>query len=935
MRLTAEQRAAASVAVGAVRVVAGPGTGKTAVITERFRRLVQSGVPAESILVLTFTERAAAEMRSRIAAAIDQEPPHVGTFHALAMRWLREDGRLIGVHPAFSILEGADRWIELRELMWELGSPALVGEARPDDLVGPLLRVMERLKQELVPLARLEAWCRTTEDRERAALFRGAIELFRAFERQNRARLRLDFDDVLVAAVRLFETRPEVLARYRDRFRHLMVDEYQDTDMAQERLVELLGAGGGACVVGDDDQSIYRFRGASLESMERFLRVFPDAQTITLGQNRRSTGSIVAAAGALIAGNADRIPKDLVASGHQGAAVTVIACPDEAAEARAISDEVERLRAEGAALASIAVLCRTNAVARPVVDALTERGIPARHWGAQGLYALPAVRDALAMLRVLLDAGDVVSLARLLDRLGGGIQAGVRQIGDVDGLGETALDRLAGWAPAAWWASALVDLRPLTARLGAADLFFELMTRTAYLEGPGIDADAVAAVTRLGEVIAEFCERSSDQSLGALLRRLDLVLLSGYDEEVPVPDGAAVEDAVQVMTIHQAKGLEFDTVFVPAMVEGRLPQPHRGEGLDLPPAVLEASIRGREDHVAEERRLAYVAMTRARRRLFLSWAERYEGTRAWRRSRFVAEALESGRVEERCVKGSAVAAVEAVGSGEAAASAAPALSFSAIAAYRECPRQHWFRYHVRLPAPQSVEAQYGTVMHEVLMRAGAQRQRGAEVRLADLEKLLDEAWAQVSFADPRRAPALRALARRQLAAFHAAGGVAIRPEMVERSFTTDLDSWRLRGIIDRVDRLPPPTLEGGEVGFSTGGGTTSGRRRRAKAREGWRLVDYKTGSALPASRLRRDLQLALYALGAREGLGLEGRLELEIVYLKDGRHVVIPATEALLEEARRVGGEVASSVAAGRFEPRPERRRCGLCAYRLACDAAR
>jgi ATP-dependent DNA helicase UvrD/PcrA len=445
-------------------------------------------------------------------------------------------------------------------------------------------------------------------------------------------------------------------------------------------------------------------------------------------------------------------------------------------------------------------------------------------------------------------------------------------------------------------------------------------------------------VTRLCSAVAEFCERARDQSLRALMHRLDLVLLSGYDEEVPVPEGAVAADAVQVMTIHQAKGLEFDTVFLPAMVEGRLPQPHRGEGLELPPAVLEASIRGREDHVAEERRLAYVAMTRARQRLFLSWAERYEGTRAWRRSRFLGELMDSGRVEERRVKGAGAGDTgDRPVAPEPPEGAGPTLSFSAIAAYRECPRQHWFRYVVRLPAVQSVEAQYGSAMHEVLMRAGAMRQRGEEVRLADLELMLDGAWARTSFADARRAPALRALAGRQLAAFHAAGGVADRPEMVERSFTTDLDNWRLRGIIDRVDRLPPPTLEGGEAGSSYEGKSTVGRRRSGlpEAGGGWRLVDYKTGSALPASRLRRDLQLALYALGAREGLGLDGPLELEIVYLKDGKHVVIPATGALLDEARRVGAEVAAAIADGRFEPRPERRRCSLCAYRLACDAAR
>ena len=932
MRLSNEQREAAGRLEGAVRVVAGPGTGKTAVITERFRRLVGAGTPAESILVMTFSERAASEMRARITAAIGAEPPHVGTFHSLAMRWLREDGRAAGVHPAFRIETGADRWIALRELMWELGQPALVGEERPDALVTPLLKVLERLKQELVDLGRLEAWCRGASDRERAELLGAAVTLFREHERRKRRRLALDFDDVLVGAVRLLDEHAELRARYRARFPHVMVDEYQDTNLAQERLVELVGGGASTFVVGDDDQSIYRFRGASLASMERFLSAFPEAVTIQLGRNRRSSASLVAASTALIANNAGRIPKELVAAGGRGPALTVLECPDGDTEAAAIAREIACEAGRGVALESMAVLCRTNAVARPVVEALRSAGIPVRHWGATGLFGLPAVRDAIALLTVLADPDDAVALARLLDRLGGGIEAGVERIGRSAGAG-SALASLASWAPAAAWAPALHGLLPAVAELGSADLFFELMERTGYLERPdlGLDGQAVAAVTRFGDLIAEFCERSPDQSLGAFLRRLQLVLLSGEEEEVPVPEAASATDAVQVMTIHQAKGLEFDVVFLPALVEGRLPQPHRREGLDLPEAVLEPAVRGRADHVGEERRLAYVALTRARRRAVLSWAARYEGARDWRPSRFLAEVEASGRVERRAVESEARPAAEAAPPPPAAAAGSelPTLSFSAIAAYRECPRQHWFRYRAGLPARETVEAQYGNVMHAVLMRAGAERRRGEPVDAARLEALLDEEWGRVTFADPRRAPTLRALAARQLAAFHAAGGLAAPPHLVERSFTTTLDSWRLRGIIDRVDEIPPPTQTGGVVGSPqmVGEGTAGG----------WRLVDYKTGSPLPASRLRRDLQLALYALGAREalGIGADGRpVELEIVYLKDGRRVVVPAGEELLEEARRTGADVAASIAAGRFEARPERRRCGLCAYRLACSEA-
>jgi DNA helicase-2/ATP-dependent DNA helicase PcrA len=236
------------------------------------------------------------------------------------------------------------------------------------------------------------------------------------------------------------------------------------------------------------------------------------------------------------------------------------------------------------------------------------------------------------------------------------------------------------------------------------------------------------------------------------------------------------------------------------------------------------------------------------------------------------------------------------------------LSFSAISAYRECPRQHWYRYRLRLPASPAVEAQFGTVMHLALMRAGRLRGQGREVGTGLLRELHQEAWETIGLSDPRRRPALEAVGWRLLQRFHEAGGLERPPWLLEAPFTASLDGWTLRGVIDRVER--------GE--------------------DGWRIIDYKTGRPQPASRLRRDLQLALYAVGARSLPGIdEGEpLELEIVYLREGRSVVLEATAELLQEARRIGGEVAGALRAGRFEPRPERRRCSLCAYRIACEAA-
>jgi DNA helicase-2/ATP-dependent DNA helicase PcrA len=912
--LDAEQCLAAMPRTGPVRVVAGAGTGKTAVIAARFRELLAAGVRPGEILVMTFTERAAAAMRERIQAVTGlSDIPSVSTFHAIALRWLREEARRVGLSPGFRILAPPDRWIVLRELMWELAEPALVGQERPDEIVAPMLKLLERIKQELVPLPRFQGWAERLQDPQRRELMTAVARLLRAFGARCRHQGLLDFDDLLLEVVRLFEQEPAVRDDYASRYPWIMVDEYQDTNLAQERLVELMGAPtGNVCVVGDDDQSIYRFRGASRAGMDRFLEHFPDAVTVTLGRNRRSTGAIVAAARQLIEHNSARLPKPLVADPAREAGwppeVWRFATGEQ--EAAAIASEVARVVAKGTAPSRIGVLVRTHAVARPIAAALAAAGVPYRHLAGPGLLRRPEVRDLIAYLRLLDDPLDLRPLARLLSRppLALDLARALTTIREGQAQGLTPLEALAGWPPTRAWAEHVQQLTRLPARLGVEDLLFELLERTRYLEVAVVDPlqrrRAGANLSRFTEMASDYCEDRRDHSLGPFIRYLDLILLSGLDlDEAELEED---EDAVQLMTIHQAKGLEFDLVFIPAMVEGRLPQSGRRAALgplagdDLPPHLLDQALRGREDQVAEERRLCYVALTRGRERVVLSWADHYEGVRHWRPSRFLAEL---GRGLEERDRRDKLAPAQAVGPlAAAAAGEPPVLSFSSIATYRECPRQHWYRYQLRLPAPQSLEAQFGSIVHLALMRAGRELARGKVVDLACLQHLYWDAWREATVVDRRR-PVFEALGWRLLRRLHDDGGLG-RPLLVEHPFTVELGGWTLRGVIDRVDRVD----------------------------RGWRIVDYKSGNPIPASRLRRDLQLALYALGA-SSLGLQP-LELEIVYLRDGHRVRLDADQELLTEAERIGAEVAAGVAAGRFEARPERRRCALCPYRLVCDQA-
>lgn len=919
LELNAEQAQAVAELRGPVRVVAGAGTGKTAVIAERFLGLVRSGVSPSSILVMTFTDRAAGEMRSRIEAGLESHFGElwIGTFHSVAQALLREEGWRIGVPPSFRVLAGADRWILMRELLWELGHPALVGVERPDDLVNPLLRLLERLKQELIPVGRLAEWAAGCPDREVGEQMLGAVALFQSYRRRCEAERLLDFDDLIARLVSLLQSRPAAAEVLVKRFTSVLVDEYQDSNLAQVRMVELLGASGDVCVVGDDDQSIYRFRGASLASMERFARSFPGLRTNHLGENRRSSGAIVATASALIEHNPDRLAKLLTSARGRGAAVRVSHCRTGLDEALHIASAIGALRSQGWPLSEIALLVRTNALAQPVVNALRSASIPHQLWGGRGFYRRPEVLDVIAYLRLLKNPSDELALSRVATGFATGLDPA--EVLSRLAMGRSEDDpplKLLETLPAAGeLVGTIRRLLGLSARLGIDELFFELMASTRYLEISSYQTEAdrsqvAANLAKFADLIERFRESARDQSLAAFLNYLELVLLSEADEDMARADEVAA--AVQVMTIHQAKGLEFGAVFVPAVVEGRLPQPHRGDRFRVP-VELAGEIAGREDQVAEERRLLYVAMTRARDRLELSWADRYEGSRLWRRSRFIDELGSSADVEFAEVAqlgGEPVpppAAATAAARSELAGVRPVRLSYTGISTYRECPRQFEFRYRYRLPVPDSPEAEFGTIIHAVLLEAGRLRQASSVVSEEALKPIYEGAWRSLPFSDRRRLPAMKAMGWEQLRRFLAQDGFAEPPAMLEQSFSCQFDGWLLQGVIDRVDRA----AQGG----------------------GWRLVDYKTGDPVPASRLRRDLQLSLYALGARRALGVDA-LELEIVYLKTGARVVLPAEPDLLEAAQVAAAATANSIAEGNFEPRPERRRCALCAYRLACSAA-
>lgn len=605
------QRAAVTHGDGALLILAGPGSGKTRVITHRIAWLIRERrIAPWQILAVTFTNKAAREMRDRAARLIGEDAAalHMGTFHAMCARWLRIDGEAIGVPREFAIYDDADQLGVMKRVLEEL---------RIDPRQFPPRSVLTRIsaaKSDMLGPAELLARARTYPEEVAA----------RAYERYEAALRRaggLDFDDLLLRAIDLFRV-PELREKWAGRYRHVLVDEFQDTNPAQYVLArELASVHGNITVVGDPDQGIYSWRSADIRNVEHFRRDFPGAAVALLEQNYRSTAPILAAAEAVIARNPGRHPRRLWTERTGGEQLLTYEAYNDEEEGEFVAREVSRLLAAGRSPADIAVMYRTNAQSRPFEEALVRYRIPYRLVGGVRFYERREVRDLLAYLRVIHNPADEASLLRIINVPGRGIGDRtidrLRELAAAHGVStweacriaaEGRAEGIAGRAAAALrgFVSTVDELRThRQAPLGS--LFERLLDAVGYVRylRDGDDADErLENVLELQSLLAEYEEAAGEgNDLATFLQ--DVALVTDQD----TLDGRAA--GVTLITLHAAKGLEFPVVFLVGMEEGLLPH-----------------IRSFDDpaQMAEERRLCYVGITRAMDLLYL--------TRAYRRMTF-------------------------------------------------------------------------------------------------------------------------------------------------------------------------------------------------------------------------------------------------------------------------------------------------------------
>jgi len=620
--LNAAQREAVAAIDGPVLVLSGAGTGKTRVLTTRLVHILATrrAFPSQ-IVAVTFTNKAALEMRERLERLLGAaaEGLWLGTFHSIAARLLRRHAEMVGLKPNFTILDADD---QLR-LVKQIAEAEHIDErSTPPRL---LHAVFERWKDRgLTPDKVPEV--------EGAELANGrVIALYRLYQERLLTLNAADFGDLLLHNLTLFAARPDILAQYQERFRYILVDEYQDTNVAQYLWLRLLAQRHrNLCCVGDDDQSIYSWRGAEIGNILRFEKDFPGARVVRLEQNYRSTPHILAAASALIAKNEGRLGKTLWTEAPEGERIVVKSLRDGIEEARWVGEEIESLQRGGAALAGIAILVRAGFQTREFEERFITLGLPYRVVGGPRFYERQEIRDALAYLRLIHQPADDLAFERIVNTPRRGIGPTTIQAlyavarAERIALGAAA-ERLVGTddlKPAARRAigdflTALNRWRNQAESLSHPELAAIVLDESGYTAMWQADKspDAPGRLENLKELVAAMAEFDS---LAGFLDHVSLVMEN---------TAGAAGDLVSLMTLHSAKGLEFDTVFLPGWEEGLFP-----------------NQRSMEEHgragLEEERRLAYVGLTRARRRVFVSHAavRRIHGQwQATLPSRFLAE----------------------------------------------------------------------------------------------------------------------------------------------------------------------------------------------------------------------------------------------------------------------------------------------------------
>lgn len=919
MKLNTQQRQAVRHKSGPLLIIAGAGTGKTTVITERIKYLIQvKKVSPQNILAVTFTDKAAEEMLQRldVVMPLGYQEPWLSTFHHFCDRILRAEGLILGLDPDYKILSVAEQWIFIKQHLFDFKLKYYRPLGNPTKFISALLTFFSRAQDEAVLPPKLLKFTKRKKSAE-------TLEVARAYQTYQDLKVTnsvLDFGDLINYALKLFSTHPSLLAKYQHQFQHILVDEFQDTNFAQYQLIKLLAPAKSKpnlVVVSDDDQAIYAWRGAALTNVLNFKQDYPQAKVVTLVKNYRSLKPILTAAYNLILhNNPDRLEVKLKINkkleptrrtprslGGVGPQPEIVELPTESAEVDWIISAIFKLVAQKKyTYQDFAILTRANSQLEPFVLALRRAGLPYQLIGNRGLFDQEPIRYLIFFLKTVVNPHDSLSLFQLLhhpaftftpDTIFSLMHQAHRH--------HLSLWQILRQSPGDYQSIISLITKAQTEGLtdSPAKILYTFLQATDYikylLDQATVDSQlAIQNINLFLNLVKPFT------TVLELVEFLNLLVEAGAN-----PAQAEIEDidTIRLITVHSAKGLEFPVVFMPSLVAGRFPGLNRRDPIEFPDDLVKEKLLSPDTDVAEERRLFYVGLTRARDYLYLTWAKDYGGVRARRPSGFLAETKLPVTTIIDVVNPPLLTPIPP----KVPVIKLEHLSYSQIDTFKTCPLKYKYRYVLKVPAEPHHALSFGQSLHDTLRHFHQLELQGSQPTLADLLKLYRRHFRPEGYDSPAHKQARfrsgRQALRRYFAVYRQVLG---QPLELETSFRLRVAGVPLIGTIDRIDQTAA----------------------------GLEIIDYKTGSSQTKKQVDIDEQLTIYALGAKQALNLDIDT-LSLYFLESNQKISTARSATDLTNYNKHLEEVVYQIKTSAFPATPGSPfPCGFCEYNSICPFA-
>ena len=925
MEFNKEQKQAINHTKGPLLIIAGAGTGKTRVITSKILDLIESGAakPAE-VLALTFTEKASNEMVERVDEhlPLGYEELCIKTFHSFSEQILREYGIEIGIDSGYKILDQVDQWFFFKQnlYLFELDYYRPLGN--PNKFIYDLLNHFNKVKDELITPNEYIKYAEALEDEEKEKM----LEVAQAYKRYQNLMLKnnyFDFADLSFYASYLLNKRKAVLKAYQERYKYILVDEFQDTNYAQFELVSLLAAGHeNITVVGDDDQSIYKWRGASLSNILKFEEDFAKHKKIVLTENYRNPDSIIKSSYKLIQNNnPDRlevranVDKNLKCNNPHKNPVEVHHFPSFIQEAEFVAEKIEALRKEKVALNEIAILVRSNHLTTPFTDEFKYRDIPYQIKNPKGLLKFEEIKDLIAVVNFLANPYDDVALLRILkmDIFDIEMDEILRLLNNANNKHLYSIIK-GTESPFQKVYELLSELVEFSKKNPIGLVLNEFIQKSGYLDAL-ISNNRFEEMENINQFAGQISKFEKDHEQVSAIDFNNYLTLLYEANSTLKSDGLPDKNAVQILTAHGAKGLQFDHVFIVNAVSQRFPTSKRRESLPIPTELTKEIFPEGDFHIQEERRLFYVAMTRAKKNLFITYSDLYEGNKKWKVSPFIEELMIQDLVvlKDHKEEKDAIKKLKEFKTPKDSSFKLPEfnpdqkLSYSQLGTFKTCPLKYNYQYLMRVPVPQSHAANFGTSVHNTLKEFYKILKIKGTADFKLMKEIYLKNWISYGYESAEHELLRRNKGLEVLENFYKENSDPwVLPAFLEKPFNIKIEGHWLSGRIDRIDELEDGTYE---------------------------VIDYKTGRIPSTVSLKKDLQLSLYHLACSKILGLKVS-KLSLYYLEDNEKLTTSRSEDDLAGIEKEITDLIEEMKASPFHSAPGFL-CRFCDFRLICpDAA-